>query len=93
MTEPEIELSIEEADGGDAYPDTLPGPDSLLHCGGDAQAMLAYWCEQLGQDVTGSALSLAENAGLYVLELATGKWLSPEQIVAQAKKAKMQAVK
>jgi hypothetical protein len=55
--------------------------------------MLAYWCEQLGQDVTGSALSLAENAGLYVLELATGKWLSPEQIVAQAKKVKMQAVK
>lgn len=85
MTDIEIEFD-EEGAPDDPYPDTLPGPDSLLHCGGDAQVMLAYWCDQLGQAVEGSALSLAESAGLYVLELATGKWLSPEQIVAKRNK-------
>jgi hypothetical protein len=76
---PDAELA-EELEDGEAYPDTLSGPDGQIHFGGDAQVFLAHWMEKLGFPVDGAAVIFGEGCSLGILHPDTGKVLTPEDI-------------
>lgn len=69
------------------YPDTLDGPDATFHFGVDAQTFLPFWSAKLGQEAAGTVVSLCEGASVAILELATGKWMTPEEIIKRERAA------